>query len=131
MLIGELARQAGISAKTIRYYEEIRILDDPGRTASGYRNYESAALDRLEFVRASQAIGLGLGEIREILALRDGGETPCAHVAALIQAKTADIEDRITELGRMRAELKRISRRAARLRPKDCGPRDICHIIER
>jgi MerR family transcriptional regulator, copper efflux regulator len=53
MRIGELAEQAGISAKAIRYYEQIGILAPPARTPSGYRAYDQAALGRLGFVRAA------------------------------------------------------------------------------
>jgi DNA-binding transcriptional MerR regulator len=58
MRIGELAEQAGISTKAIRYYEQIGILAPPARTPSGYRSYDQAALGRLGFVRAAQAVGL-------------------------------------------------------------------------
>jgi DNA-binding transcriptional MerR regulator len=82
--IGELADQAGISTKAIRYYEQIGILTPPTRTAAGYRTYDQAALGRLEFVRAAQAVGLTLGEIRQIIAFRDNGQAPCAHVTDLL-----------------------------------------------
>src|SRR5438105_4156924 len=131
MRIGELADRAGLATKTIRYYEEAGILDEPARMTNGYRNYDVHVLERLRFVRASQAIGLTLGEIREVLALRDDGVTPCAHVAQLIEDRRADIDVKIGELQRMRDELERIARRARKLNPTDCEPEDICHIIER
>ena len=68
MLIGEVARRSGVSAKTLRYYEDIGLIDAPARSASGYRDYESDVLDRLGFIRSAQAIGLSLGEIRSIPA---------------------------------------------------------------
>jgi MerR family transcriptional regulator, copper efflux regulator len=80
MRIGELAERSGVSAKTIRYYEDIGLLPAPARLASGYRDYEPSTLDRLAFIRAAQAVGLSLGEIRGIVALRDEGQTPCGHV---------------------------------------------------
>ncbi|HEY6416930.1 MAG TPA: heavy metal-responsive transcriptional regulator [Acidimicrobiales bacterium] len=86
MRIGELAAVGGVTAKTIRYYEDIGVLDPPARTPSGYRNYSRAATDRLGFIRSAQAVGLTLGEIRGILALRDRGTTPCGHVLDLITA---------------------------------------------
>jgi MerR family transcriptional regulator, copper efflux regulator len=76
MRIGELAEQAGISTKAIRYYEQIGILTPPARTASGYRSYDQVALGRLGSVRAAQAVGLTLGEIRQIIAFRDNGQAP-------------------------------------------------------
>jgi DNA-binding transcriptional MerR regulator len=86
MRIGELAEQAGISTKAIRYYEQIGILTPPARTASGYRTYDEVALGRLGFVRAAQAVGFTLGEIRQIIAFRDDGQAPCAMSATCCSA---------------------------------------------
>jgi ectoine hydroxylase-related dioxygenase (phytanoyl-CoA dioxygenase family) len=61
MRIGELAEQAGLSTKAIRYYEQIGILTPAARTTSGCRTYDETALGRLGFVRAAQALGLPLG----------------------------------------------------------------------
>lgn len=129
MQIGELARESGLSTKTIRYYEDIEVLPKPARTPSGYRDYEATTLDRLAFIRAAQAVGLTLGEIREVVALRDRGETPCAHVLALLAERAAEVDRRIAELQRLRGDLGRLARRARALDPADCSPDRICHII--
>lgn len=131
MQIGEVERRSGVPAKTIRYYEDIGVLGSPARTPSGYRVYAPAVLGRLRFIRAAQAVGLKLGEIREIVAMRDSGRTPCAHVADLIGKRATEIDAQIAELEQLRAELRRLARRAARLDPKDCRPDDVCHIIDR
>ena len=70
MRIGELAAASGVPAKTIRYYEDIGVLDAPPRTPSGYRDDTADAADRLAFIRSARAVGLTLGEIRQIPALR-------------------------------------------------------------
>lgn len=62
-----MATRAGVSTKTLRYYEEIGLLTRPDRTSSCYRSYSIAVLDRLGFIRAAQAVGLTLGEIREVV----------------------------------------------------------------
>jgi DNA-binding transcriptional MerR regulator len=129
MRIGELSSAAGVPTKTIRYYERIGVLAAPRRTASGYRAYDPPAVDRLRFIRAAQAVGLTLGEIRSIVALRDRGETPCAHVMDLINTRAAELDQRINELQRLRADLERLARRARRLDPDDCDPNRICHLI--
>ena len=69
--IGELADLACVSAKTVRYYESIGLLAEPARTASGYRDYDSDAVQRLRFVRDAQATGLSLAEIASVLELKD------------------------------------------------------------
>ena len=129
MRIGELAEQAGISTKAIRYYEQIGILAPPARTASGYRSYDQAALGRLGFVRAAQAVGLTLGEIRQVIAFRDNGQAPCAHVTELLQRHTADLDRRILEFQQLRGELRQLAERASTLDPERCPPERVCHII--
>jgi MerR family transcriptional regulator, copper efflux regulator len=129
MRIGELADQAGISTKAIRYYEQIGILAPPARTPSGYRSYDQAALGRLSFVRAAQAVGLTLGEIRQVIAFRDNGQAPCAHVTDLLQRHAVDLEARIRELQQLRGELRQLAELATTLDPEQCPPDLVCHII--
>jgi MerR family transcriptional regulator, copper efflux regulator len=129
MRIGELAEQAGISTKAIRYYEQIGILTPPARTASGYRTYDEVALGRLGFVRAAQAVGLSLDEIRQIIGFRDDGQAPCAHVTDLLQRHAADLDARIRELQTLRDELGKLAQRATTLDPDQCPPEQVCHII--
>lgn len=130
MRIGELASATGVSDKTIRYYEDIGVLPEPERTPSGYRDYTADVADRIRFVKAAQATGLRLGEIREIVALRDRGQAPCSHVAEVVAHRSAELDDQIAELTRMRGELRRLARRAAELDPADCDERQVCHVIE-
>ena len=130
MRIGELAERAGTSVKTIRYYDRIGVLRAGERSGSGYRLYGEDALDRYRFVRAAQAVGLRLGEIREIIALRDRGETPCDFVVDLIGRRAAELDVRIAEMETLRDELRRLDRRARGLDPRRCDPNRICHVIE-
>lgn len=129
MLIGEVARQSGIAAKTLRYYEDIGLLDPPERTTSGYRRYHPKVLDRLTFITSSQALGLTLGEIRGIIALRDNGEPPCGHVLDLLVQRSDQIDQKIRELRALKVDLSQIVERAARLYPADCHPERVCHLI--
>ena len=130
MRIGEFAERAGTSVKTIRYYDRIGVLKAEERSDSGYRLYGGDALDRYRFVRAAQAVGLRLGEIREIIALRDRGETPCGFVVDLIGRRAAELDARIAELAALRDELRSLDRRARRLDPHRCDPRLVCHVID-
>src|SRR3546814_14532654 len=94
MFIGELADQSGITAKTIRFWEAKGLLPDPTRTPTGYRDYDSDAIDRLSFIRHAQIAGLTLAEIRHVLAISDTGEPPCGHVTDLIHQHLTDTDDR-------------------------------------
>lgn len=129
MRIGEVANRSGVPVKTIRYYEEIGVLAEPRRTVSGYRDYEAEVIERLGFVRAGQAFGLTLGEVREITAFRERGEVPCAHVLELLRRRSREIEERIAELQQARSVLNTLVSRARKLRPEDCSPSSVCHLI--
>ena len=127
MRIGELADAVSLPTKTIRYYEEIGLLPEPDRQPNGYRAYDDSACERLRFVKAAQAVGFSLNEIKEIVAFRDRGEQPCAHVLDLVDRRAGEIADRIAVLERMRADLRRLSSRARSV-PRHSG--SYCHIIE-
>jgi MerR family transcriptional regulator, copper efflux regulator len=127
--IGELADRSGVAVKTIRYYEDIGVLDAPERTSSGYRDYDDPAIDRLAFIRAAQAVGLTLGEIRQVVALRERGQTPCTHVVALLERRADEIGQRIVELQHLQGDLRRLAAEAQGLDPTDCDPQRVCHVI--
>lgn len=129
MLIGEVSNQSGVPAKTLRYYEDVGLLRPPERCASGYRRYEPEVLERLAFIRSSQALGLSLGEIRSIISMRDAGETPCAHVLELLVRRAAGIDRTIRDLRALKTELQVLVERAQDLDPADCEPEGVCHLI--
>ena len=127
--IGELEDRSGVAVKTIRYYEDIGVLDPPERTPSGYRDYDDPAIDRLAFIRAGQAVGLTLGEIRQVVGLRERGQAPCTHVVALLERRADEIGQRIAELQHLQGDLRRLAAEAQGLDPADCDPQRVCHVI--
>jgi DNA-binding transcriptional MerR regulator len=129
MLIGDVARRSGVSAKALRYYEDIGLLAPPEREPSGYRHYDADVLDRLRFIQSAQALGLSLGEIRGIVALRDDGQAPCGHVLELLRVRSSEIGRTIRELRTLQTELKRLVARARHLDPEACDPQRVCHLI--
>jgi hypothetical protein len=100
-----------------------------GRQGVGPQHERGQPRMALEFVRAAQALGLTLGEIRQIVAFRDQGTAPCAHVSALLQRHAAGLDHRIAELKRLRGEIQGLAERAATLDPAQCPPERVCHII--
>ncbi len=86
MTIGELARAAGVPTSTVRFYERRGLLKPDARTQANYRTYTSRAAERLKFIRAAQATGFSLKDVREMLALTYSDEPPCDEVAALFSA---------------------------------------------
>ena len=127
MLIGEVARRAGMTAKALRFYEDEGLLS-PARTRSGYRDYPADALERVAFIRDAQAGGFTLRQIGQILEIRDSGEAPCAHVGQLIDRRLHEVEQRIVELQETRRHLQELARRKSMLDPADCH--GYCHIID-
>ncbi len=129
MTIGALAERAGTSIKTIRYYDEVGVLAPAQRSDSGYRLYDEGALGQLRFVRAAQAVGLSLGEIRQVMALRRQGEAPCRFVLELVERRADELDERIAALGRVRDELRRLAARGRLLDARDCDPDFVCHVV--
>lgn len=122
--IGKLAKRTGTKVQTIRYYEEIGLMPEPGRTEGGQRRYGDAALDRLAFIRHARDLGFGLEAIRELLDLSDRPDRPCADVDAVARRHLADVERRIARLNSLRLELDRML--------ADCGAGRVseCRVLE-
>jgi MerR family transcriptional regulator, copper efflux regulator len=101
--IGTLAKRAGVSIDTVRYYERGGLLAPKTRLASGYRRYSEVEVARLRFIRRAQALGFTLKEIQELLAL--SSQRDVARVKRTAQKKLADVEERIASLERVREGL--------------------------
>ena len=127
MKIGEAAGRSGVSAKTIRFWEDQHLLPPASRTPAGYRDYGPAILERLAFIRHSQAAGLTLEHIRQVLDIRDSGQPPCVHVTGLIARRLGEVEARLAELTRARDQWVVLAARAAEQDPADC--RGYCSIV--
>lgn len=98
--IGVLAKRAGVSIDTVRYYEREGLLEPHERLPSGYRRYGDKELARLRFVRRAQNLGFSLKETRELLDL--SGQSDVATVKRLAQHKLEDIEARLADLNRIK-----------------------------
>jgi DNA-binding transcriptional MerR regulator len=123
MTRAELARAAGVSIETLRYYERRGLLPEPPRNQSGYRQYSGGYLSRLWFIRNGQRVGFSLAEIADLTSLQVSSKASCAEVWRRAEAKIADTEDRIRALQRIRDALQRLSRLcSADERPaSECG----------
>ena len=129
MKIGELGRASGVSAKTIRYYEEIGLIDEPARSDNGYRDYDPSVVERLRFSRDSQAAGLSLTEIATVVEMRDRGEGTCEHVVGLLEHHLEEIDRQIRRLRQTRKRLVEMTGRAKALDPSECVDADRCQTI--
>ncbi len=99
LTIGEVARQAGVAATTLRYYEQIGLVSAPARLG-GQRRYDDSVLARLEVIRLCKSAGFALEEI-QLLFADDAPGRPASR--ALAEAKLAEIDAQIESLARARA----------------------------
>lgn len=130
MQIGELAKLAHTSAKTIRFYEDSGLLPPPARTASGYRDYGPEIVDRLRFIRRGQAAGLTLEKVRQILAIHDRGEVPCGHVRKVLNARLDQVRAQIAELIALEGHLQTLLDQASQAAPTEHDHSTVCWILE-
>jgi MerR family mercuric resistance operon transcriptional regulator len=119
--IGELARAAGVPTSTVRFYERRGLLKPDARTEANYRTYSSRTAERLKFIRAAQATGFSLKDIREMLALTYSDDPPCAEVASLIERRLADVKQRLRELNRVNRTLTTALKSCCKGGPDWCG----------
>lgn len=129
MRIGELAAAAGTTTKTLRFYEDIGLLPPTERTANGYREYGQDAVSRLDFIHRGRTAGLTLGQIREVIDIRDAGDAPCDHVYELLSARLADIDEQIADLRDLRTTLTALRDHAERADPSSCSAEAVCRYL--
>jgi len=94
----ELAKKAGVTVETLRYYHKEALLAEPQKTAAGYRQYTEADLQRVLFIKRCQGLGFTLKEIKELLALKDDTTHTAGEVKTLTQEKIAILEEIKTTL---------------------------------
>jgi DNA-binding transcriptional MerR regulator len=104
---GELARLAGVSGDTIRFYERSGLLPAAPRSAAGYRVFPREALGRVRLIRSALAIGFSVRELADIFRERDRGGAPCRRVRQLVAGKLTALESQLRDLQSWRAELRR------------------------
>ncbi len=123
--IGQLARALEMPTTTLRYYERIGLLSPEDRSSGNYRLYTQASLRQLRFIRAAQAIGFTLGQIKTLLSGDDARNPPCSVVRELIEDRLADVEKRLKDLRHVRKVLSEALRLCQKGEQDGC-----CHVIE-
>ncbi|MFN3578464.1 MAG: Cu(I)-responsive transcriptional regulator [Tabrizicola sp.] len=120
MTIGEAARESGVSAKMIRYYEGTGLIPAAGRTGSGYRTYGPKEVQILRFVRRARDLGFPMEKVAELLALWRDRDRASADVRHLAEAQIAALDRRIREMQEMRATLSHLVQACAGDDRPDC-----------
>ncbi len=108
MNIGHVSSLSGLPTKTIRYYEDIKLVK-PARAANGYRDYSDADKNTLVFLKRARDLGFSIVECRSLLSLYQDKARASADVKSLAMAKIKQIEERIAELKGLNATLKNLA----------------------
>lgn len=108
--IGELSKRTGVKIPTIRYYEQMGLIEVPERSEGNQRRYTKDGLSRLSFIRHSRDLGFSIEAIKGLLDLSQHPEKPCHDAHSIAVQHLKDVQDRITKLRRLERELKRISK---------------------
>ena len=98
MSIGEFGRQAGVSTPTIRYYEEIGLLPEAVRSASGQRKYSDTDLERLVFIRRCRDFGFSIDQVRLLACLSISADRDCAEVRDIAKSHLEEVRERLVDL---------------------------------
>lgn len=110
LTIGQAAADSGVSAKMIRYYEDVGLFRPESRSGNGYRQFNEQDLHALRFIRRARDLGFSLDEIRELLALWRDEKRSSAEVKKLALRHVAELDKRIRELQEMATTLRHLAR---------------------
>lgn len=128
--IRQLAQEAGVSSKTLRYWESLGIISPAGRTHTNYRRYTVATQERVLFIRKAQSLGFTLAEIRQIFDLAQSRKAPCDSVMRWAGEKAQVLGAQIRMLQNLKRRLERYQQQwAAEKKASYLGPNEVCRCI--
>jgi Cu(I)-responsive transcriptional regulator len=107
--IGQAAKKAGLSAKMIRHYEEVGLLQKANRTEAGYRLYNGQQLQQLGFIKQARLLGFSMAQIGSLLDLWRDPARSSKEVKQLAQLHLDEIKQKITELQQMQKVLQQLA----------------------
>lgn len=107
--IGALSNQTGVKVPTIRYYEQIGLIDPPDRTDGNQRRYRTEAVERLGFIKHARQLGFPIESITALIELNNHPDNNCAEATKIAREQLANVRARIASLVRLESELARIS----------------------
>lgn len=120
MKIGEAAARSGVSAKRIRYYEDIGLLRPASRRDNGYRDYDERAVHELRFARRAREFGFSIEQVQDLLGLWRNRDRRSAEVRSLALAHVDALDDKIQRLTELRENLAHLARHCRGDERPDC-----------
>lgn len=129
VLIGEIAKAAGMTPKTLRFYEEQGLLPAAQRGSNGYRQYGDDSVARLDFIARGRAAGLSVSQIRGILSVQEPDTAPCTHVRDILAGQLAELDLKIAELTALRESVAASYKAVAAGDPAMCDQSRVCSYL--
>jgi len=118
--IGDLSRRTGVKVPTIRYYEQMGLLEAPERSEGNQRRFGKPELERLAFIRHARDLGLTIDSIRQLIDLSGHPDRPCGDTDRIAKEQLGAVRERIVRLRRLEKELERIATRCHGDQIRDC-----------
>lgn len=104
--IGALAKAAGVTTPTVRYYEEIGLLPKAERTSAGQRSYGQDDVSRLTLIRQCRDFGFSIEQVRVLLDLSISAERDCSEARDIAKAHLTEVQEKLAELRTLEKQLK-------------------------
>jgi MerR family mercuric resistance operon transcriptional regulator len=123
--ISQLAGAANVPTSTVRYYERVGLLEPEDRSQGNYRLYTGESLRQLRFIRAAQAIGFTLDDVKLLLGSQDETTPSCHDVQHLIEERLDEIDKRLSDLRHVQKVLRVALQKCRKTEQKGC-----CHVLE-
>lgn len=127
--ITALARQTGVSSKSLRYWEALGLLPQASRSHTGYRFFSSESIAYVGFVKKSKAMGLTLKQMQGVLRLARKGFGPCPTVESWVDQRIVELEAEIQSRTERLADLKRIQRSYTEIRRSRTRSQECCSLL--
>ena len=122
--IGQLSKHTGVKVPTIRYYEQMGLLEAPERTEGNQRRYGEGELQQLGFIKHARDLGFSIEAIRALIELQDHPDRSCGAANAIAEAQLTAVRDKINQLRKLEGELERIVGGC-----DGAGPSSDCYVL--
>lgn len=129
--VAELARVAGVTPATVRYYARIGLLQSSRDPDNTYRHFSRNDLRRVQFIRRAQHFGLTINDIKDILSMVELGENPCVRVRFLIEQRLQCIHERVLEYSATERRIRQAMDQWDEFEDDTAVNGEICPLIER
>lgn len=130
MKVSEIAKEAGVTAETVRHYAREQLLAPTRHPQNGYQLFSRHDLERLRFIQRARKLGFSVAEIREILAHADQGDSPCPLVRDLLASRLPQIRSRIAELEALAARMEQALASWQEMPDGTPDGHSLCRLIE-